>query len=433
MPQPDALTQKADSFVQQNLRWNFSVNVLDNMFFALAISLISQETIMPLLVSQLTDSKIAIGLIPAIFSVSFYLPQLFVASHAERLKRKLPFVLIGSGLVQRLPYLLIGLSILLFAEDSPALALILFFAFIGAAAFGGGVVTPAWFTMVGKVVPVHRRGIFFGLADGGGMLMGVMGAFLVGIILDQLAYPTNFALLFLIAAVLMAISWVWLALTREPESRAVKQPIPLRHYFSQLPAIFRHRHNYRRFVIAYSVNRLSMMAVGFFIIFGSENFNPSGRDIGTLTAIFIGTQAVMHLIFGWVGDQLGHKFNLTLSAFAIALAALFALSATHLWSLIPAFACLAIAIASDGVSKFNIVLEFAAPQDQPTFIGLTNTILAPVTFLAPILGGWMVTSFGFQMLFGASLVCGLIGGLLLWGWVREPRKTQAQTTAPSPP
>ena len=191
----------SDTLVERNLNWNFTVNVLDNMFFALAISLVSRETIMPLLVSRLTDSPVAVGLIPAIFSLSFLLPQLFVANHAERLKRKLPFVILLSGSLQRLPYPLIGLALLLFAVEAPGLALALFFIGIATAAFGGGVVTPAWFTMIGKVVPLRRRGIFFGLADGGGMFMGIIGAYFVGVILDQVAYPGNFSLLFMIAGV----------------------------------------------------------------------------------------------------------------------------------------------------------------------------------------------------------------------------------------
>lgn len=410
------------AFVKQNLRWNFSVNVLDNMFFALAISLISQETIMPLLVSQLTDSKIAIGFIPAIFSAAFYLPQLFVANHAEGLRHKLPFVLLGSGLLQRLPYLLIGLVILLFAQDRPALALVLFFVLIATAALGGGIVTPAWFTMIGKVVPLQRRGIFFGLADGGGMLMGTVGAFFVGITLERVAYPLSFALLFLAAAALMAVSWLWLALTREPASQQPKTQVPLRHYFRRLPAILRQHHNYRRFLISYSLNRLAMMAVGFFIVYGSERFSLSGAEIGSIIAIFIGTQALLHLLLGWLSDRRGHKFNLTLSAFALVLAALAALAASAPLALIPAFICLATAIASDNVSKFNIVLEFAPPPDQPTFIGLTNTLLAPVIFLAPIFGGWLATRYDFEYLFAASLLCGIAGGILLLVWVREPRR-----------
>lgn len=420
------MVQKLDPYVQKNFRWNFSVNLIDISFITLAMTLISRETIMPLLVNTLTDSKIMIGFIPAIWSISYYLPQLFAANRTERMKRKLPFVMVVGGLIERVPYLLIGFSILFFAESSPVLALLLFFFFIGMGAFGAGVATPAWFTMIGKVLPVHRRGIFFGVSEGLGMFIGIGGAFLVGITLDQVAYPLNFATLFLIASIFMAISWVGLALNREPESPIVKKQIPLQHYFKQLPAILRNNHNYRRYMISYSVSRLSMMAVGFFIVYGNDNFNLSGTDVGTLTAVLIGSQAVMQIALGWLGDRSGHKQNLTISAFALTLASIFAIIATDLSTLIPAFMLLGTAIASDNISKFNIVLEFAVPEDQPTFIGLTNTLLAPVTFLGPILGGVIATTFDFQAMFIVSIVCGIAGGLLMLFWVNEPRQTQPQ-------
>lgn len=417
----------AQIVIEKDRNWNFTVNVLDNMFYALAISLVSQETIMPLLVSRLTDSTIAVGLIPAIFSLSFLLPQLLVANHAQGLKRKLPFVLLLSGLLQRLPYPLIGLALLLFAVEAPGLALALFFIGIACAALGGGVVTPAWFSMIGKIIPLRRRGIFFGLADGGGLLMGIAGAYFVGRILDAVDYPGNFTLLFLIAGAPLAISWFALSLTREPESDDVKQTVPLRNYLRQLPAVLREHSNYRRFLVGYALLRLSMMAVGFFVVLGDKRFGLSGADIGLLNAIFIGSQAVLRLTFGWLGDRWGHKRNLVISAVSMALAAVFVLSSTSVLGLIPAFICLACAISSDGVSHFNIVLEFATPAEQPTFIGLTNTLIAPFTFAGPILAGWLAEAYRIDALFVASLVCGLIGGALLFWWVREPRLTGPAT------
>lgn len=423
------MEQEIDPFVQKNLRWNFAVNLIDISFITLAMSLISRETIMPLLVTSLTDSKIAVGLIPAIFSISFYLPQLFAANHAESMKRKLPFVMFIGGVFERVPYVLIGFSILLFALDLPLLALVLFFIFIGAGAFGAGVATPSWFTMIGKVLPVHRRGIFFGVSEGLGTMMGILGAFVVGVTLEQVAYPLNFATLFLIASIFMGISWVGLALNREPESPIVKKQIPLRHYFKQLPAILRENHNYRRYIISYSVNRLSAMAIGFFIVFGNESFNLSGTDVGTLTAVLIGSQAVMQIILGWLSDKYGHKLNLTVSAFALASAGFVGVIATDLTTLLPAFILLGTAIASDNISRFSIILEFAVPEDHPTFIGLTNTLLVPVTFLGPIVAGWIATTFGFQIMFMVTMLSGITGGLLFLFWVREPRQTSPKPIA----
>ncbi len=425
------LAQQVDPAVQKNLPWNFSVNLIDITFITLAFSIISRETITPLLISNLTDSRIAIGLAPAIFSIAYYLPQLFAANHAERLKRKLPFVMVVGGLLERVPYLFAGLAILLFAESAPIAALLCLYLVIGLGAFGNGVATPAWFSMIGKVLPVNRRGIFFGFSEGLGTLMGIIGAFFVGIVLDEVGYPLNFAALFLVAAVFMGVSWIGLALNREPESPIVKQHIPFSHYFRSLPSLLKSNHNFRRFLLSYSISRLSTMGVGFFIVFGDENIGLSGADIGLLTAILIGSQAAMQLLLGWLADRRGHKANLTISGFALALAALLAMGASDLTGLAPAFVLLGVGLASDHVSRLNIILEFAVPEDQPTFIGLTNTLLAPVVFLAPILGGWLA-DFGFETLFAIMLICGLAGGALLFAWVKEPRHLPPAPIGESP-
>jgi MFS family permease len=73
----------------------------------------------------------------------------------------------------------------------------------------------------------------------------------------------------------------------------------------------------------------------------------------------------------------------------------------------------------------NIILEFCAPEDRPTYIGLTNTLLAP-GMLAPVLGGWLATWAGYEGLFVVALVASLLGGVLLAVSVREPRQSASQ-------
>src|SRR5688500_188639 len=93
-----------------NARWNFVVSIWDVTFIMLGISLVSRETVMPVLVAQLTDSKLALGLIPAIFSLGGYLPQLLFANFTERLRYKKPFTMWVGGLGERGPYLLMALT-----------------------------------------------------------------------------------------------------------------------------------------------------------------------------------------------------------------------------------------------------------------------------------------------------------------------------------
>ena len=422
-PETTHMTAQTDieRYVEKNLPWNFGVNLIDITLITLGLSLISRETIMPLFVSQLTDSPIAIGLIPATYSLSYYLPQLFSANHAESLKRKKPFVILIGSVLERLPYLVMGLAVWAFATRAPIVTLVAFFLLLAATALGNGIATPAWFTMIGKVLPVQRRGIFFGVSGGLGALMGIVGAHFVGQILDSVPYPDNFGWLFTIAFVFTALSWVGLALNREPESPVVKKQIPLTRYFRRLPNVLRHNHNYRRFLISYAISRLGAMSIGFFLVFGNTRFDLSGAQVGLLTAILIGSQALMNVIWGWMGDRVGHKVVLTASAFILTAAAFVAWSSTSEAGLIVMFVLLGAAIASDNVSKFNIVLEFAVPEDQPTYIGLTNTLLAPVVGLGPILGGWLVTVLDYRPLFLISALLAVAGGLLLLLWVREPR------------
>jgi len=96
--------------VETNFRWNFAVNTLDLSFYTFGFTLVSQATVLPLLVSQLTSSKLLIGLIPATYSLGYLLPQLLTANFTESLRRKLPFLTLVGGLVERTPFLWIGLT-----------------------------------------------------------------------------------------------------------------------------------------------------------------------------------------------------------------------------------------------------------------------------------------------------------------------------------
>jgi MFS family permease len=406
-----------------NVRWNFTVNVLDITFFTLALSLVSRETVMPVLVSSLTDSKLAIGMIPAIFTLGYYLPQLFSANQSERLVHKKPFVAVISFFGERLPYLLIGISLYFFALDSPLIALSLLFIFLGVHSSSAGYVTPAWFDMIAKVIPLRRRGIWSGLGHGLGAVISIVVLYLVALpVMDTAVYPRNFVILFLLAFAAMLVSWVNLVLNREPPSANVKQTVTATAYFRQLPGILRRDSNYARFLISRSIVQLATMASAFYIVFGTEAFSVDASGVVVLTIVTVSSVAVMNLVWGFIGDHSGHKLVLTLAAFCLALAAVIAIAAPDQHYLAATFVLLGAYTAADNVSGLNIILEFCAPEDRPTYIGLTNTLLAPVITLAPLIGAWLATALGYQPMFAVSMAVSAAGGTLLLFWVREPRQ-----------
>lgn len=420
--------------VEANFPWNFCVNLVDGVFYTLGLSIVSQATIMPLLVSELTPSKVAIGLIPATYNVSYLLPQLLTANFAERLRHKKPFVMLLGSIGERVPYLLMGLAVWWLARPAPTAAAIVFFLLLATTAASNGTATPAWYSMIAKVIPVGRRGLWSGLGRSLGALLGIAGAGLAARVLEGWPYPRNYGLCFTLAFASVTISWVGLSLTREPASPTVKAATGQRHYLRQLPAILRRDRNYVRFLIGRSVANLGTMAGGFLMVYGKENVAGALEQVGILTAVLIGSQAVMNLAWGVVGDRAGHKVVLCGSAVAMALAAAAAWGGGSLVGLWIAFALLGVSLSADSVSRMNIILEFCAPEDQPTYIGLTNTLLAP-GMLAPVIGGWLATWAGYRGMFAVAALVSLLGGALLALWVREPRHTPAAdrvTAGPTP-
>jgi MFS family permease len=413
--------EESQAFADAHLRWNFTVNTLDVAFFLLGLSIISQTTIMPLLVRRLTDSTLAIGLIPAIYSIGYLLPQLLIANYAEGLRRKKRFLLIISGIGERGPYLAIGLLVLTLGARAPALTLIGFFLLLATTAISAGLGTPPWYDLIAKVIPAQRRGLWAGVSRGLGSLLGIGGAALAGRLLTNYDFPLGFGLCFLAASVALAISWVSLSLNREPDSVVTKPRVKLSAYLRQLPAVLRRDANYLHYLIARSVAVLGGMCTGFIMVYGVERFGFQGETVGLLTAVLVGSQAVMNLLLGAVADRVGHRAVLAFAALAMALAAASVLVApTEAW-LVVTFALLGASMAGNLVSGLNIILEFCAAEDRPTYIGLTNTLLAPATALAPIIGAVLASLIGYQSMFAAAAVLALAGGALLRTWVREPR------------
>jgi MFS family permease len=415
--------------VERNFRWNFAVNLADISFIMLGISLVSRETVLPLLVSNLTDSTVMIGLVVAIYSLGLYLPQLVGAGFAEAMPRKKPFLALVGGLGERVPYLLAGIAVLLFAEEAPGIALAALVVCFGLSGAAAGFATPAWFDMISKVIPVQRRGLFTGIGFGLGALMGVAGAAVIGVVLERLPFPQNFSLLFGLAFVAMAISWLGLVLNREPASPLVHERMSIRDYTRRLPVILRQDGNFTRYVVAMTVSRGGTMAGGFFTVYAVQRFELGGAEIGLLTGVLIGAQAVLNPLWGVLADRRGHKVVLLGGSLALALAGIVAaLAPSWLW-LLAAFVLLSAFLAADSVSFLTIIPEFCKDEDRPTYIGLANTLLSPASSLAPLAGGWLAALLGFPPMFALAAAFALAAGLLLLVWVHEPRNVAARLGA----
>ena len=176
--------------VERNYKFNYTVNIIDATFFWFGASFFAYRTILPVYVSRLTDSEFAIALLSMLLSTGWLLPQLFTANWTQRLPRK-KYSPVNVGFwSERVPILVLVLAAWLATYSKP-LALIVSLIAIAWHIIGAGAIAVGWQDMVAKVIPLDRRGKFFGIANFGGTAAGVLGASTVAWLLGRFEFPTG--------------------------------------------------------------------------------------------------------------------------------------------------------------------------------------------------------------------------------------------------
>jgi MFS family permease len=407
--------------IRKHLRHNTIVNLLDGAFFGSALGFASFVTVLPLFVSSMTDSALLIGLIPAIHAMGWQLPQLFTANRLSQEKLYRPAVL-KATIHERLPFLGLALLAWFTASMDRQLALVLTFLLLIWQGLGGGFAANAWQSMIGKIIPSERRGTFFGLQSSAANLLSSGAAVLAGLILAQFIAPRNFSLVFLLAAASMGISFFFLSRTREPESIRPDPPVPPQVFWSSLGAILKRDGNFRWFLGARMLSQLAVVAFSFYTVYVVRYQGMSEVEVGVMTGVLLGVQTLANPLVGWIGDHWSQRIALEIGAAAAALSAILAW-----WAPSPAwfylvFTLAGVANASLWTVTLAMILKFGQEAERPAYIGLSNTLVAPATILAPLLGGLLADHLGYAAAFQASALGGLATVAVLQFFVRDPQQ-----------
>jgi MFS family permease len=410
--------------IRRHLRFNLGANMADGAFFGLGWGFGSIGTIIPLFVSHLTPSALLIGLIPSIHAVGWQLPQLFMANSVARLRRYKPMVMLLT-IHERVPFLGLALVALFMGTLGNTLALVLTFLMLIWQGLGAGFTANAWQSMIAKIIPSDWRGTFFGAQAALANVLMSLAAVAAGYILDRVHMPVNFSLCFLLTVAGLVFSYIALGLTREPVDHEKVIPERLPSPWQGGLEILRRDRNFAAYLFIRLLSQFATMGFAFYIVYGLRRFNMSDLTAGFLTAALLITQTVANALMGWLGDRLGHRAMLIAGSVAVALSSLLAWGAPSLGWLYPVFILSGLANVAYWTIGMAITVEFGTEETRPTYIGLSNTLVAPFTIIAPLIGGWIAEGAGFQATFMVSAVGGLVIAALLFWLVRDPRPRKA--------
>ena len=180
-------------------------------------------------------------------------------------------------------------------------------------------------------------------------------------------------------------------------------------------------HNFRGYLAMRMMSQFAAMATAFYTVYAIRHHGLSELEVGVMTSLLLGTQIVFNPLVGWLGDRWSHRGAMAIGLIAMAASAAAAwLAPSAAWFYL-AFILAGLGFVSLWTVALAMNLEFGPESERAAYIGLANTLVAPATILAPLLGGWLADNQGYAAAFQTSIIGSVAALAILLVFVRDPR------------
>jgi MFS family permease len=333
---------------------------------------------------------------------------------AERTRRYKLIVMVTSGGLGRLALLLLAVIPWISTGDV-GLGLLVLAA--GMRGFLNSVAMPAWNAFAAEFVPAGLRGRYFASRNFGRHVATLATAPLVGYVIYRLGGMAGWQMAWLIAlGASIASSAFYLRIPNEAGRAAeVTKTAPR----ASTGSTWRDS-RLLWFVGTSSFFQLSVMIAGpFFSVYFVRELGASTLWVGITAAMMPLAGIVSQPLLGRLNDQLGPKWLLVASGLTLPVAPWFWIIATEPWHIVFVNLIAGVLWSANLLATLNLVLAIAPPEKRPSYSGLQQAGIFFASFLGPLLGGFLISAAGFQIVFFLSGAGRGLATLLLWRFVDE--------------
>jgi MFS family permease len=406
----------------------FILGVVNGVLFNLAEALIGGTTVLPIFISNVTSSKILVGLSGTMGNAGWFMPQLIVANLIQHVNRKKP-VYVWAGVVRIVAIWTIAMLVGLLAGARAGLFLVIFFVLYSVYCLAGGVAGIPFMDIVAKAVPSRRRGTFFGARlFFGGVVSALAGIFVRNVLAAQ-TFPDNFATLFIAASVVITLAIISFSLVKEPEANLKERRMPFKRFLLRGPFLLKNVKSYRMLLVVRIMLGVWGMALPFYILYAREHLGLPATAVGIFLSIQMVGMIISNLLWGALSNRMGNKVVLELVSAVAILSPLLTLL-TNVCSPLRGTACFGIvfffigfALSGIRLGYTNYMLDVSPDAERPTYLGFMNTFLAPVLLLSSV-GGLVVQKTSYEMLFAIVIAAG-VASVVFALQLEEPRSRAA--------
>ncbi len=421
-PSDNLSSTKPEPSDETALPLNYGICLVDAFTWSIGMAFFSLSTIVPLFLRQLDASNFVIGLLPALINFGYLLPGMLVARQVARLKVA-KWWLFNIAILERLPLLAIALLIPILGPPHSRELMWLFLAAFGIHAICLGLNQPAYWVIIGRVIPTKQRGRLFGWA---GVVGGILGfgidpttRFLLRA--GQVSNLHGFGDCFLIGTVILFLGIIGFALLRERPAALAVNKEPKHHVFREALEIWREKPAFRDLIFGQSLLSIAGMSAPFFVLEDSMKFHVSSGMVADFTTIGAVLGSFGSLAWGTWADRHGNKGVLIASQLLALLAVALAVASPASWTFYLIFTSNALSITGISIASYNIVMEFAGDTKRiPIYTVVFNAAVASFRIGAPLIGGMLADRLGYPIVFGVSAVAAA-ASVYFTVRMREPR------------
>ena len=376
---------------------NFKSFFWHAIFLALASSFMDIDTVIPAMLIQSGGTSFHLGILTAILLGGSSFFQLFFASYLSNKKYKKGYLLTAINLRV---FSLFALSFLFFFSKNIKSDLIILFIFIIISFFAisGSFANISYMDIFGKSVKAEKRKKFFTLKESITSIAVFISAIVVRELLKRYDYPSNYSLLFFIAAFLLLIASLGFWQIKEKRS-IIKKNKGILSFFKQIPSEIRGNSNLKYYLLLINIFGLAISLLPFLILFAKENFELSGKMIGNFLVFRISGMVVSGMVFYRLAHKVNYKFMMKIASIVGALipvVSLFLIQYQFYYQFL--FILSGFFVSAYKISKSGILLEISNSDNRATYTGISGA-RDIVSMIFPLLAGALITFFGFHIIF----------------------------------
>jgi MFS family permease len=404
-----ALEQKVIN--EKDDKRNFILSYLNGVFASIGFRLIDSNMVLPAFIKQLTNSNVMVGLVSSTMSAGSIWLQMLMSNLMEHRPRKMPFYTFG--VVIRLSmWAFIILFTLLIGNSNNALLFVGFYSLYFTFCSSLGISNLPFNDIVAKAIPAKRIARLFSFRQFTGEAFGIGVGLLIKFILGErcyLAFPYNYAVIFLIGFVALTISGVVFIAVKEPIEPVPKKRKPFWQHLKIGPHFLKTDRNYRSFMLYRIVSSFGAMSIPFYVPYAIDRMQIHASTIGTFTAVGAVSALFSNLLWGYIGEKKGSRNLMVIASTLACIAPIVASCVKYLPSHSQITAYLLVFVvnqaftSASGVAYMTYSLNMAPSMNRPSYLGFLNTLMFPLGFTS-LLAGALLKVIPYEFMFFLSAI-----------------------------